>query len=208
MSMDRQRCEPHKRDGSGDMSYRRHYTRRCWRIGSWCLTWCATSILCVVPIAAVETNSSPKASIPFDHTMAIDVILTSDGQLVGKVVFADETPGAATRVEIQDLRTNTIQSMEIDAQGRFSFSGVMTGQAIVSCDGQHQSVRVWARDLAPPSAVEQLTIQWSPDRIVRGQRPMSELFCNEPVMIGVLVAAAIAIPIALHNSGNSSDASN
>jgi hypothetical protein len=38
--------------------------------------------------------------------------------------------------------------------------------------------------------------------VARGQRPIGEILCN-PVLIGLLIAAAIAIPIAVHNRSGS-----
>jgi hypothetical protein len=39
---------------------------------------------------------------------------------------------------------------------------------------------------------------------VRGQGPLSELLTYDPVLVGIIIAAAIAIPVAVHNSKSAS----
>jgi hypothetical protein len=39
----------------------------------------------------------------------------------------------------------------------------------------------------------------SSPQLVRGQQPISAVFSN-PLLIGLIIAAAIAIPVAIHNS--------
>jgi hypothetical protein len=65
------------------------------------------------------------------------------------------------------------------------------GQRSVTC-------RAWTHAAAPPAATDQLTVVDGPP-LIRGQQPFSAVFTN-PLFIGLVIAAAIAIPIAVHNA--------
>jgi hypothetical protein len=84
-----------------------------------------------------------------------------------------------------------------DRQGRFVFEDLGGGVWQVSSGAAVAVCRCWAANTAPPSATEQLLLV-SPAAVQRGQRPIEEL--TTPILIGLVVAAAIAIPIAVHNA--------
>jgi len=55
-------------------------------------------------------------------------------------------------------------------------------------------------------ALNQLLVV-SDSSVERGQRPIGELFCSPPFLIGALIVAAIVIPIAVHNAQDDPNAS-
>ena len=84
-----------------------------------------------------------------------------------------------------------------DDQGCFSVEPVHGGAChVVSADAA-SVCRCWAANTAPPSAAEQLTLV-SQQRVERGQSPVHELYT--PILVSLVVAAAIAIPLAVHNA--------
>jgi hypothetical protein len=68
----------------------------------------------------------------------------------------------------------------------------------LAAGGSVHLCRCWAAGTAPPAAQGEVLLV--PIGLVeRGQRPIGEILAN-PILIGLIIAAAIALPIAVHNS--------
>jgi hypothetical protein len=93
-----------------------------------------------------------------------------------------------------------------DQDGRFAFAGLRGGVYGLSVDGVSYVYRVWTATAAPPNAQAQVALVKG-GLIQRGQRPFGELFVCDPVVLGVVLAAAIAIPVVIHNSRSDRPAS-
>jgi hypothetical protein len=93
-----------------------------------------------------------------------------------------------------------------DARGRFWFGGLRGGIYRVVAGGRSLLVRAWAAETAPPAAGKVALLVVGPE-VVRGQMPLEEFFASDAVVIAGMVAAMIAIPIAVHNSGRDKPAS-
>jgi hypothetical protein len=137
----------------------------------------------------------------------LDVRLNAEGTLAGRVVTNQGSPVIGAMVQLQGRHPDPPRMASTDTEGCFAFAGLSTGLFQVTCDSIVQYVRIWSLESAPPAAVARLELMPSATPTVRGQQPLCNLFCNEPIMIGVLVAAAIAIPLALHDSGDEADGS-
>ena len=131
-----------------------------------------------------------------------DVRLDASGTLHGVVVDAQghglpESVVILSRVadgQTWKVRTNDEgQFVAVVPGGTFR---LQTSEGISAC-------RVWTSESAPPRTADRILVV--NDRMVqRGQRPIRELFTSDPIFIATLVAAAIAIPIAVHKSRDDS----
>jgi len=82
--------------------------------------------------------------------------------------------------------------------GAFAFVGVGGGVYQLSTGASTIVCRAWTSKAAPPVADDRVTMVASP-QIIRGQQPFAAVFSN-PLFVGLIVAAAIAIPVAIHNA--------
>ncbi len=156
----------------------------------------------IVPVSQVQALDPPVRSTSAAEQSRVvhinDIALAGSGQLSGMVLNLHGQPTDEFDVTaVQDGRQ--IASVTPDKQGRFHIDGLHGGLFQVTAGSNAYICRGWAAGTAPPIARQQLLIV--PEGIVqRGQRPFSDLFFADPVLIGLVVAAAIAIPIAIHNS--------
>jgi hypothetical protein len=168
-----------------------------------------------VPTAQANTSPVPPKPkgmpillLPFAPASVIDVSLGPGGALSGRVIGVKGTGLANVEVEITEVGSPLKRATRTNADGAFEFNELRTGLMNVCCGTSCQTLRVWAPSIAPPSARRDLVLANSDALVFRGQQPFCSMFCSEPLMIGVLAAAAIAIPLALHNSGDDEPASN
>ncbi|MFV1968923.1 MAG: carboxypeptidase-like regulatory domain-containing protein [Pirellulaceae bacterium] len=163
-----------------------------------CLTWVLpVHELCAAPplaSASVDPSLSPATS-PIH-----DVVLGPGGRLAGQVLDPQGRPLKDQAVLI--LGHNAPPKRVIsDTQGRFAISGLHAGVYQVATDTAVIQCRCWAAGTAPPVAQEEVLLVAN-SSIERGQRPFGEILAN-PLLIGLIIAAAIAIPIAVRNSKKS-----
>ena len=152
----------------------------------------ATLGLCIPRLAFAETtNQTPVVN---------DVVLQQGGTLVGHVVDHGNVPVEKVQVALysndKQLAANTT-----DKDGYFSFSGLNNGVYEVVTPEGSGVYRAWNENIAPPAAEPTALIVNGSD-VVRGQQPIGSL--RIPLLIGGLVATAIAVPVAIHNSKSSS----
>jgi hypothetical protein len=126
-----------------------------------------------------------------------DVRLTDEGALSGKLVDPSGQPLGRQMIVLHQAG-RALARAETDTKGDFLFSKVRGGVYQMRIDTRAVSCRVWARDVAPPVARDRLLIVTGTP-IVRGQQPIGAVFSN-PLFVGGVLAAAIAIPVAVHNS--------
>ena len=90
-----------------------------------------------------------------------------------------------------------------DQRGGFVFSNLAAGTYRLETKSGVYLCRIWTHAAAPPSAAPSLLVV-NDAQIERGQRPMKEIFRSDPLLMAAIVAAAIAIPIAVHKSQDDS----
>ncbi len=130
-----------------------------------------------------------------------DVMLKTPATLHGQVVDAAGRPVRSVPLWIQvDGHWRSIGSS--DELGRFQVNGLRGGVVVLATDRSQAAYRVWIPGTAPPGAAEQALLV-AQGEVVRGQRPISELFFGDPLVVGLAVAAAIAVPIVVANSKKS-----
>lgn len=130
-------------------------------------------------------------------SQTVDVALDAQNRIHG-AVYRDDKPAAGQPVELW-AADHLASICATDTRGRFVLSAPRGGQYIVRIGHHRQACRLWARGTAPPQAVDQLLIVAS-DEVIRGQRPIGELFRSDLFILGGIAAVAIAIPIAVYSS--------
>ncbi len=161
--------------------------------------WLAVLGFCL-PQAALAT--APVAAQSQNIT---DVALQNGGVFVGRLVDVQNrgVPGAPVSIagERQAVR-NTVT----DANGAFTFSQLRGGTYQVMSVGSHRAYRLWSPGTAPPASQTAGTVVVG--EAVRGQSSNTVLgFLTNPWVLGAIVATAVAVPVALHNSASGSPSS-
>ncbi len=160
----------------------------------------------VLPIAQVHGFGPPTDSqLTAPRTKAVyvnDIALGKSGQLTGYVFSHQGQPSADFHLKVTQNGRPAVEVVT-NKQGQFQVDALRGGKFQVAAGKQIYLCRGWAAGTAPPKARDQLLVV--PDGVIqRGQRPIGDLFVADPIMVGLIVAAAIAIPIAVYNSRDDS----
>lgn len=157
---------------------------------------CCTWLLPVHGVAATKTEMSSTAQ------RIRDVALDGQGRITGQFVDAQGRPRAQQLVTINRPGNQPLQT-RTDDQGRFVLAGLSSGTYQIATSDAAMVCRCWTENSAPPVATRELLIV-SGEGIQRGQRPIGEMLFSAPVLVGLVIVAAIAIPVAIHNSQDAS----
>jgi len=129
-----------------------------------------------------------------------DVVLDDSLQLRGRLVTRSEEPVAATTVSLL-AKGDPPRTVTTDAEGKFVFTLQRGGTYVIAANRSVHVCRAWQANTAPPAARAEVTLVDDP-AVVRGQQPIQDVLICHPILLGTIIAAAIAIPIAIHNSGS------
>ncbi len=131
-----------------------------------------------------------------------DVALQDGGSLTGQVLDAAGTPVVGTAVAVLD-QGHAVATTQTGAEGRFAVSGVKAGVYEVATSNGVTVCRLWAPRTAPPAAQADALVVHG-DTVVRGGGECAPAgrggvigFLSNPWVLGGIVAAAIAVPLAL-----------
>ncbi|MEN6458615.1 MAG: carboxypeptidase-like regulatory domain-containing protein [Thermoguttaceae bacterium] len=141
------------------------------------------------------TLASGQAAAP----AVVDIALADGGVLQGQVVDLQGGHVANVPVSVKAADREVAQAVTT-ADGRFSVQGLRGGVYQVAA-GEGQGVyRLWSSNTAPPSAQKGAVVY------TQNAQPRSglKMFLTNPIVIAGIVATAIAVPVALANSGSSS----
>lgn len=180
------------------------------RVGRWksAVAWAAATGT-LAPQGAIAQTTVPAAapaSASGLQAQAADVVLEPNGTFHGQAVTAQGAPAAGVAVAIEQgaFRVDTVSG----ADGKFTASLPRGGVYRVKAGAAVQTCRVWAAGTAPPRAASGLLLV--PDgQFALGQHcgtPVAATVAgarsalSHPLVFGGIVAAAIAIPVAIHNS--------
>ncbi|MCA9208217.1 MAG: carboxypeptidase regulatory-like domain-containing protein [Planctomycetales bacterium] len=153
-----------------------------------CASW-------IVPVRQLAAAPPVPVAAAAAAPVAIDIELDAAGRLVGQAIDGQGRLLVAERVVVSQAGQE-IASTVTDDQGRFAIEGMLGGLYQVATAQGGAMCRVWMANTAPPVAKPHLLLAAGTD-VERGQRPVTDLL--HPVLIGLIIAAAIAIPIALHD---------
>jgi hypothetical protein len=157
----------------------------------------------LVPANAQEW-ARRAASSPAPPALIRDVELAYGGLLVGRLLDSNGRPVAHGAVSIR-TDSHTLASTRTDAEGVFAVAKLHGGVHEIATDDTMQVCRLWANGTAPPRTPQSIDVV-SGENVVRGQwgpPPGNQLFqkakvwATNPLVIGGVVAAAVALPIAL-----------
>ncbi len=164
------------------------------------LQWMAVVVATVgicFPQMALGANPAAK-QVP----VVTDVKLKS-GTLLGQVVDAQGKPVAGVPVSLSSGGRKLIGG-KTNEYGGFAFKGLANSGVYQVAAAQGQGTfRVWPERIAPPSAQPGALVVAGGETL-RGQYGMLGFrnLLGNPWIIATLVAAAIAVPVAIHNSDN------
>jgi len=153
--------------------------------------------------SAVQTaTAQSKTTTPRGTKLPVtcDVTLGESNDLRGQLVDKNGVPVANRIVVAVHSDKSSLQTVS-DANGTFHFRGAKPGMYQIASERSYQLCRCWAANTAPPISSKQLLMVESAQTI-RGQRPIGEMLSG-PVLIALIIAAAIIIPIAVHNNNKS-----
>lgn len=156
----------------------------------------------VIPTHVLGDETTPTKKRPRVH----DIQLDDQGDLHVVVVNAEGQSMREHRVQLTGGGTPNPSVGMTDQDGRHTFRGLTGGVYQLQTDQGVCVCRVWTTSAAPPSAAKSLLIV-NDVRVTRGQRPIREMFRSDPLLMTAIVAAAIAIPIAIHQSRDKSSGS-
>lgn len=170
----------------------RKHIRMCRMVTVWlaCLGW-------LLPISEASTAEPARPGGARTVGVVYDVRLGEDNSFRGRLLDPSGKPLADQTVMLRQAGKALAQSRSGD-RGEFSFAGVRAGVYQVTIGASAVVCRAWTERAAPPIATDQLAIVTHPD-VIRGQQPISSLL-SSPLFVGLIITAAIAIPIAIHNS--------
>ncbi len=159
--------------------------------------WLAVVGCCLPQVALAARPSNNQKPV------IADVQLQEGGVLLGQVVTPQNTAVAATDVVLLSGKKQLAVG-KTDKQGYFAFSRLPRGVYQVAAAKGYGAYRVWTPKTAPPSARKGALIV-AGTNTVRGQNGIASFrnFLANPIVIAGIVATAIAVPVAIHNSNRS-----
>ena len=156
----------------------------------------------LVPTAALEPAAA--ASVDSKHATndqvpaVIDVTLHDGGTLRGQVVDAQGKPLAGSPLSIRQIDREVARVVS-DQSGYFQATGLRGGMYQILAGEAAGVYRLWAPRTAPPSAQPGALVVVAGKQVL-GQGHRVLCWLRNPWVIAGIVAAAIAIPVAIHNA--------
>jgi hypothetical protein len=145
----------------------------------------------------------------------VDVALRDNNVLLGQVVDTAGLPKSHVPVAIL-TGEEPLAVGKTDDQGFFAFRGLQGGVYQIAAARGCGAYRLWSPGTAPPMARGGALVVAGQD-LVRGNYcgdPCSEAvgwagfcLCSKPLVVGALVATAVAVPVAIHASNRGEPAS-
>lgn len=172
---------------------------RHWLAGLGCLTL-VFPLVAAGGVPAVPPGGSPAGSDGGGPFWKVgDVELAADGTLCGVVIDVDGGPVPGVWVVVM-AGSREAGRGQTDGLGRFRVAVPGGGTYAIQAAGGGQLVRAWVAGTAPPTAKPWALVVVGKE-VVRGQIPLERFWSPDVLVVGALVAAAIATPLSMHNSG-------
>jgi hypothetical protein len=169
-----------------------------WRIGK----GITVALACVGWFVPASPLAASDGVPPGGATVVWDARLDEQGTLTGRWLDDGHRPLANRPVALQQAG-RLVAATRTDGDGVFRLLRVRGGVYQVVLGGASATVRVWTAAAAPPAAARELVLVAPAPPVVRGQQPLAAVLTN-PLFIGVVVAAAVAIPLAIYENDDGS----
>lgn len=148
------------------------------------------------PQATAVANTEESTQKP----AVFDVGLHKNNTLVGQLINEQGVPLAKQKVSLIQ-KDHVLVTATTDKQGYFAFSNVAAGTYQVAAPKAQGICRAWAPKTAPPVAQPGILLVDGKGAVRAQQGPIA-YWLGKPWVIAGLVAAAVAIPVAIHNHQN------
>ncbi len=175
------------------------------------LAWMALVGMCLpIPALAAGPISTPTADVGSPQFEVRDVELAQGGLLVGQLLDERMQPMAGADVAIS-TGGHTVVATQTDAEGVFAVAGLRSGVHQITAADAAQNCRFWGPGAAPPRAAQGVRIvagdgivrgQWGPPPMANRLIQRTKVWATNPFVVGGVIAAAVAIPVALNNDGD------
>jgi hypothetical protein len=171
------------------------------------LMWMALAGMCLPAQTAAAANADSRPTATPDVKLAVsDVALAEGGLLIGRVLDEHMRPLAAADVAIS-ASGRTVATTTTDNRGAFAVAGLRGGFHQIITAHAVQNCRFWPVGTEPPRATQGVRIvdaavvrgQWCPPPMANRFIRNAKVWATNPFVVGGVVAAAIAIPVALNN---------
>lgn len=150
--------------------------------------------------AGRDTGSRQEDTTSRRDPAVIDVALDNGGTLDGQVVDVRGNPVVQTSVSIYQS-DREVASAATDRSGHFRVSGLRGGMYRLATGKTTRVYRLWAPGTAPPSVHSGTLVVRNEEQVLGQDKTGFFHFLRNPWFVGAVVAAAIVLPIALHDSG-------
>lgn len=168
----------------------------------------ATVIVILAVATGLFSSRVATAASPAGDTaqtgLVQDVALQEGGVFNGSLVDGKGSPISAANLTL--LRDNNPLSVaKTDQQGKFAFKGLQGGIYQLTAPNTFRVYRLWAEGTSPKNASQVAHVVAGQD-VARGQTTAGRVkkIITSPLGITAIVATAIAVPVALHNSDRGS----
>jgi len=151
----------------------------------------------VLAAEGATSGNGPETAAPDAQVVAVDVALRPGGFLPGQAVDVQGAPLANKRVSIHE-QGRQIATTSTDAAGYFLVRDLRGGTYEIAVGDVRGVFRLWASGTAPPSA-EGGALLVAGKGPVRGQSGPIGFWLSKPWVVAGAVAAAVAVPAAMHN---------
>ena len=153
-----------------------------------------TVYLATPRLLAADNDKNIPSAVPIKRT--IDNVVLHEGHMLGALV--DEAgKGVPDAPVLIGQDGKLLKELRTDQDGRFRFAGSQPGLFQVVSHGSAAAYRTWPADKAPADAKQGIIHQVDPE-VARGGSPAGLFSClTNPIFLALLIAAAIAIPLAL-----------
>ncbi|MEC7696030.1 MAG: carboxypeptidase-like regulatory domain-containing protein [Planctomycetota bacterium] len=133
-----------------------------------CKTICRSAAFLALAVTALGQPAYLLAANPSSKTDVVDVALQGNNELHGRVINAEGQAVSGSIVVLTDSQNVPLVRTVADEDGRFAFSQVPTGTAVLYTEQSQTPVRTWAADTAPPVAQPEVILNEN-GPTVRGQ---------------------------------------
>ena len=150
------------------------------------------------PQAMLAAEPRPAPAAALQSLEVVDVALGRNGLLTGRVLDRRGQGVAGTSVTVVEGAA-AVSQVKTDRAGHFHVAGLAAGVHQLVTPNGHQVCRLWRAEAAPPSAIPSVQFV-TDDKVVAGQYSPLKCWLANPMVIGGIIAVAVAVPVAVYNN--------